>query len=52
MGILKGEIDTNVKTFEEIEITTAEHMLWFSLFIFYSEIGLEAPGQVIHQIIC
>lgn len=36
-----------MKAFEEIEITTAKRMLWFSLFIFYSEIGLEAPGQVI-----
>lgn len=32
-----------MKAFEEIEITTAKRML----FIFYSEIGLEAPGQVI-----
>lgn len=54
-GLLYGNVqrvklDTNVKTFEELEITTAEwSVLWIFAYClpFTLKIGLEASGQVL-----
>lgn len=53
-GLLYGNVeriklDTNVKAFEELEITTAESMLWFFIHClsFTLKIGLEVSGQVV-----
>lgn len=48
-NVERVKLETNVKTFEELEITTAESMLWFFIHClsFTLKIGLEASGQVV-----